>query len=199
MVLVQEKNDKWLMSAPRACSLFRWTLRPEDEVSVSPDDRGFLLATGSMKLRLRTTESLSRSPAHGNSVWRKSSRARIDDSVADPLEDVFTGLSSGTVLRNRESNGVSAVTRGVRRGRTRFPRFREPTVYAYAAPFFGMGGSLPEWCITRLICAGRDSHQESLLMANVLANRRRRNPLIFEAILIRERPFSREHTRAFLA
>src|SRR2546423_4150083 len=113
----------------------------KNEVFVSPDDRGFLLGDGIYEVAAAYDGKFVALDRHMDRLRGSLREARIDDSVADPLEDVFTGL----LERNgfAESGKVMVylqVTRGVAPRTHAFPKIRvKPTVYAYAAPFPEMG------------------------------------------------------------
>src|SRR5258706_5598926 len=63
----------------------------KNEVSVSPDDRGFLLGDGIYEVAAAYDGKFVALDRHMDRLRGSLREARIDDSVADPLEDVFTG------------------------------------------------------------------------------------------------------------
>jgi D-alanine transaminase len=161
----------------------------KNEVSVSPDDRGFLLGDGIYEVAAAYDGKFVALDRHMDRLRGSLREARIDESVADPLEDVFTGL----LERNGFAESGKAmvylqVTRGVAPRTHAFPKVPvKPTVYAYAAPFPDMGDlSAGVGAITRPdLRWSRCDIKVISLMANVLANQEAKESGAFEAILIR--------------
>jgi D-alanine transaminase len=161
----------------------------KNEVTVSPDDRGFLLGDGIYEVAAAYDGKFVALDRHMDRLRGSLREARIDDSVADPLEDVFTGL----LERNGFAESGKAmvylqVTRGVAPRTHAFPKVPvKPTVYAYAAPFPDMGDlSAGVSAITRPDLRWSRCDIKSIsLMANVLANQEAKESGAFEAILIR--------------
>ncbi|MFN2604001.1 MAG: aminotransferase class IV [Gemmatimonadaceae bacterium] len=161
----------------------------KNEVSVSPDDRGFLLGDGIYEVAAAYDGKFIALDRHMDRLRGSLREARIDESVADPLEDVFTGL----LERNGFSESGKAmvylqVTRGVAPRTHAFPKGAvKPTVYAYAAPFPDMGDlATGVGAITRPdLRWSRCDIKVISLMANVLANQEAKETGNFEAILIR--------------
>jgi D-alanine transaminase len=161
----------------------------KNEVLVSPDDRGFLLGDGVYEVAAAYDGKFVALDRHMDRLRTSLREARIDESVADPLESVFTGLL--------ERNGVSEsgktmvylqVTRGSAPRTHAFPKTAvRPTVYAYAAPFPDMGDfSLGVGAIVRPDLRWSRCDIKSIsLMANVLENQRAKESGAFEAILVR--------------
>ncbi|MEO5588481.1 MAG: aminotransferase class IV [Gemmatimonadaceae bacterium] len=160
------------------------------EVRVSPDDRGFLLGDGIYEVAAAYDGKFVALDRHMARLRRSLTEARIDDSIADPLESVFNEL----IERNGfGSSGKSMVYLQVTRGaapRTHaFPKVAcKPTVYAYATPFPDMG-KLQDGinAITRPdLRWSRCDIKVISLMANCLANQEAKENDAFEAILIRD-------------
>jgi D-alanine transaminase len=160
------------------------------EVRVSPDDRGFLLGDGVYEVAAAYDGRFVALDRHMDRLRRSLSEARIDASVADPLETVFQELlerngfdSSGTAMIYLQ------VTRGAAPRSHAFPRTpTRPTVYAYAAPFPDMG-DLPSGvaAITRPdVRWSRCDIKVISLIANCLANQEAKESGAFEAILVRD-------------
>ncbi len=160
------------------------------EVRVSPDDRGFLLGDGIYEVAAAYDGRFIALDQHMDRLRSSLAKARIDGSIADPLETVFQEL----LERNGFAESGKAmvylqVTRGAAPRTHAFPRFAcRPTVYAYAAPFPDMGDlvagvgaiTLPDlrW--------SRCDIKAISLMANVLANQEAKEAGAFEAILVRD-------------
>jgi D-alanine transaminase len=161
----------------------------KSEVVVSPDDRGFLLGDGVYEVAGAYDGRFVALDRHMRRLRRSLRESRIDDSIADPLESVFTGLlerngfgESGKVLVYLQ------VTRGVALRTHAFPKTPvRPTVYAYAAPFPDMGDlTAGVAAVTRPDLRWSRCDIKSIsLMGNVLANQEAKESGAFEAILIR--------------
>jgi D-alanine transaminase len=163
---------------------------PKSEVRVSPDDRGFLLGDGIYEVAAAYDGRFVALDRHMDRLRRSLHEARIDGSIADPLETVFQELldrngfgDSGRVMVYMQ------ITRGAAPRTHAFPKTAcRPTVYAYAATVAGMetlsGGTaaitLPDlrWsrCDIKVIS----------LIANCMANQQAKEAGAFEAILIRD-------------
>ncbi len=161
----------------------------KSEVSVSPEDRGFLLGDGIYEVAAAYDGRFVALDRHMDRLRASLREARIDDSVADPLESVFTGLlerngfaeSGKTMVYLQVTRGVAPRTHAFPKGKVR------PTVYAYAAPFPDMGDlAAGVGAITRADLRWSRCDIKSIsLMANVLANQEAKESGAFEAILIR--------------
>jgi D-alanine transaminase len=163
---------------------------PKSEVRVSPDDRGFLLGDGIYEVAAAYDGRFVALDRHMDRLRRSLKEARIDDSVADPLETVFQEL----VERNGFSESGRSmvylqVTRGVAPRTHAFPKVVcRPTVYAYAAPVTGMDHlSEGTAAITRPDMRwSRCDIKVISLIANCMANQEAKEAGAFEAILIRD-------------
>lgn len=161
----------------------------KSEVAVSPDDRGFLLGDGIYEVAAAYDGKFVALDLHMDRLRRSLREARIDDSVADPLESVFNGLlerndfaDSGKVMVYLQ------VTRGAAPRTHAFPKTPvRPTVYAFAAPFPDMGDLQSGiGAITRPDLRWSRCDIKSIsLMANCMANQEAKETGNFEAILIR--------------
>src|SRR3982751_250594 len=65
---------------------------PKAEVRISPDDRGFLLGDGIYEVAAAYDGRFVALDRHMDRLRRSLSEARIDASIADPLETVFQEL-----------------------------------------------------------------------------------------------------------
>jgi len=160
------------------------------EVRVSPDDRGFLLGDGVYEVAAAYNGRFVALDRHMDRLRNSLVEARIDGSVADPLETVFQELLD----RNGFADSGRAmvylqVTRGSAPRAHAFPKGHvRPTVYAYAAPFPDMGNlSLGIAAITRPDMRwSRCDIKTISLIANCLANQEAKEAGAFEAILVRD-------------
>jgi D-alanine transaminase len=162
----------------------------KSQVMVSPDDRGFLLGDGVYEVAGAYDGRFVALDRHMDRLRHSLRESRIGESVADPLESVFTGL----LERNGFADAGKAmvylqVTRGAAPRTHAFPKHPvRPTVYAYAAPFPAVGDlSAGVSAITRPDLRWSRCDIKSIsLLANVLANQEAKESGAFEAILIRD-------------
>ena len=163
----------------------------KSEVRVSPDDRGFLLGDGIYEVAAAYDGHFVALDRHMDRLRRSLTEARIDATIADPLETVFHEL----LERNgfAESGKVMVylqVTRGAAPRTHAFPKGNiRPTVYGYAAPFS------PEMDVIRsgtaaITCPdmrwSRCDIKVISLMANCMANQEAKEAGAYEAILVRD-------------
>ena len=161
----------------------------KSQVMVSPEDRGFLLGDGIYEVAAAYDGRFVALDRHMERLRHSLRESRIGESVADPLESVFTGL----LERNGFGDSGKAmvylqITRGVAPRTHAFPKIPvRPTVYAYAAPFPAMGDlAAGVSAITRPDLRWSRCDIKSIsLMANCMANQEAKESGSFEAILIR--------------
>jgi D-alanine transaminase len=163
---------------------------PKSEVRVSPDDRGFLLGDGIYEVAAAYDGRFVALDRHMDRLRRSLREARIDESVADPLETVFQELlDRNGFSESGRSMVYLQVTRGAAPRSHAFPKVAcRPTVYAYAAPFPNMGDlESGVGAITRPdLRWSRCDIKVISLIANCLANQEAKEAGAFEAILIRD-------------
>ena len=161
----------------------------KSQVMVSPDDRGFLLGDGIYEVAAAYDGRFVALDRHMERLRHSLRESRIGESVADPLESVFTGLLERNGLGDSGKAMVYLqVTRGVAPRTHAFPKIPvRPTVYAYAAPFPAMGDlAAGVSAITRPDLRWSRCDIKSIsLMANCMANQEAKESGSFEAILIR--------------
>ena len=161
----------------------------KNEVQVSADDRGFLLGDGVYEVAAAYDGKFVALDRHMDRLRSSLREARIDESVADPLESIFTGLLERNGFAESGRTMVYLqVTRGSAPRTHAFPKTPvRPTVYAYAAPFPDMGDfSVGVGAIVRPDLRWSRCDIKSIsLMANVLENQRAKESGAFEAILVR--------------
>ncbi|MGI9045020.1 MAG: aminotransferase class IV [Gemmatimonadaceae bacterium] len=163
----------------------------KSEVRVSPDDRGFLLGDGIYEVAAAYDGRFVALDKHMGRLRRSLVEARIDDSIADPLETVFQELLDRNDFGGRRKVMVYLqVTRGVAPRTHAFPRTPcRPTVYAFAAPFAPEMDELAGGvgAITRPdLRWSRCDIKAISLMANCLANQEAKEAGAYEAILVRD-------------
>lgn len=162
----------------------------KSEVRVSPDDRGFLLGDGIYEVAAAYDGRFVALDRHMDRLRRSLKEARIDGSVADPLETVFQELlDRNGFSESGKSMVYLQVTRGAAPRSHAFPKVPcRPTVYAYAAPIPDMGDlESGVGAITRPDMRwSRCDIKVISLIANCLANQEAKESGAFEAILIRD-------------
>jgi Branched-chain amino acid aminotransferase/4-amino-4-deoxychorismate lyase len=162
----------------------------KSEVRVSPDDRGFLLGDGIYEVAAAYDGRFVALDRHMDRLRRSLVEARIDASVADPMETVFQELLERNGFAEAGKTMVYLqITRGVAPRTHAFPKSHpRPTVYAYAAPFPNMGDlSAGVGGITRPDMRWSRCDIKSIsLIANCMANQEAKENGAFEAILIRD-------------
>ena len=177
--------------APSSVVYFDGRFIEKADVRVSPDDRGFLLGDGIYEVAASYDGRFVALDKHMDRLRRSLREARIDASVADPLETVFNEL----LERNGFAESGKAmvylqVTRGVAPRTHAFPKSAaRPTVYAFAAPFS------PEMAVifdgTSAITRpdmrwSRCDIKVISLIANCMANQDAKDAGAYEAILVRD-------------
>lgn len=163
----------------------------KSEVTVSPDDRGFLLGDGIYEVAAAYDGRFVALDKHMDRLRRSLVEARLGVSVADPLETVFQELLERNGFAESGKTMVYLqVTRGVAPRSHAFPRVAcRPTVYAYAAPFPPEMDALPAGiaAVTRPDMRwSRCDIKVISLIANCLANQEAKEAGAYEAILIRD-------------
>ncbi len=162
----------------------------KSEVRVSPDDRGFLLGDGIYEVAAAYDGRFIALDRHMDRLRRSLVEARIDSSIADPLETVFQELLERNGFAESGRTMVYLqVTRGVAPRTHAFPKSHpRPTVYAYAAPFPNPGDMTSGvGAITRPDMRwSRCDIKTISLIANCMANQEAKENGAFEAILIRD-------------
>jgi D-alanine transaminase len=161
------------------------------EVTVSPDDRGFLLGDGIYEVAASYGGKFVALDKHMSRLRRSLKEARIDVDIADPLETVFNEL----LERNGFAESGNAmiylqVTRGAAPRTHAFPKGAiRPTVYAYAAPIPREMTELVKGttAVTRPdLRWSRCDIKVISLIANCMANQEAKDAGAYEAILIRD-------------
>ncbi len=162
----------------------------KSEVLVSPDDRGFLLGDGIYEVAAAYDGRFIALDRHMARLRRSLTEARIDSTVADPLETVFQELlERNGFAESGKSMVYLQVTRGVAPRTHAFPKSHpRPTVYAYAAAFPDAGDlESGVGAITRPDTRwSRCDIKTISLIANCMANQEAKEAGAFEAIMVRD-------------
>ena len=161
------------------------------EVRVSPDDRAFLLGDGVYEVAASYDGRFVALGRHMDRLRRSLREARIDESVADPIETVFQEL----LERNGFADSGKAmvylqVTRGAAPRSHAFPKNAcRPTVYGFAAAFPPEMEALSSGAgaITRADTRwSRCDIKVISLMANCMANQEAKEAGAYETIFVRD-------------
>ena len=163
----------------------------KSEVRVSPDDRGFLLGDGIYEVAAAYDGRFVALDKHMDRLRRSLTEARIDVSVADPLETVFQELlERNGFAESGKSMVYLQVTRGAAPRTHAFPKVAiRPTVYGFAAPFSPEMDEIRTGAaaITRPdVRWSRCDIKVISLIANCMANQDAKQAGAYEAILVRD-------------
>ena len=143
------------------------------QVSISPDDRGFLFADGVYEVIRVYRGRLFEAAAHMARLKRSLGNIKMDYSGTDSLPDVGLKLIELNNLEEPESYFYIQVTRGAAPRFHGFPpRVTKPTVYAAMTPIASSGGKMPEGIAAITISDsrwGRCDIKSVSLLPNVLA------------------------------
>ncbi|MBI4787748.1 MAG: D-amino-acid transaminase [Chloroflexi bacterium] len=109
---------------------------PKAEISISPDDRGFLFADGAYEVIRTYTGKLFQVEAHLTRLRRSIRELEIADPGVENLCQVAEELLARNDLTHADATVYIQVTRGVAPRKHAFPDHTvPPTVYVSAAPF----------------------------------------------------------------
>lgn len=115
---------------------FNGKLMPADDVKISPDDRGFLLADGAYEVVRWYGSFFYDLKSHLKRLKRSLGELKISWSEVDDFSSIAGDLININHLENKDAMIYLQVTRGVSRRSHSFPvPAVPPTVYAYAWGF----------------------------------------------------------------
>ena len=163
---------------------------PKEDVSISPDDRGFLLADGVYEVLRTYGGKMFRAGSHA----RRLARSLRELRMSGPSEQDLICITSELLQRNHLDRGDAKiyvqVTRGSAPRRHSFPdKVTPPTVYAEASLFRSVK---EKWDLgVRIILVpdirwARCDIKSVALLPNVLASQRAKESGAEEAIFVRE-------------
>lgn len=116
---------------------YNGTLVPKSEISISPDDRGFLFADGVYEVVRWYEGYFYDMDSHIKRIKRGLGELRINWSNADIFPSIANDLIKQNKLENQPAMLYLQVTRGVARRTHTFPSPEvSPTVYAHVWSFF---------------------------------------------------------------
>src|SRR5690349_20697457 len=161
-----------------------------DQVRISPNDRGWLLADGVYEAAPAYRGRFLRLDRHLDRLASSAAKIRIEGAEQDELARVPAEL----LVRNgfKDEPRVLAyfqITRGVAPRSHAFPHPSvRPTVYAYVNPFrLKVNPAVGATAITRPdVRWGRCDIKSIALLANVLANQEAQEAGVYESIFVRD-------------
>jgi len=163
---------------------------PQEDVCISPDDRGFLLADGVYEVIAAIDGRLFRAEAHLQRLAHSLDALRIEASPLDDLLRIAASLLELNSLMRGQAKLYIQITRGAAPRQHAFPDPPvHPTVYATAEPFqfpralwkTGVSGLLvpdTRWA--------RCDIKSLALLPNVLASQAAREAGAYDAIFTRD-------------
>lgn len=163
---------------------------PKAELSISPDDRGFLFADGAYEVIRCYHGKLLQPDAHVKRLKRSIGELRIEYPGIMQL----TGVARDLIEKNQLTSGHAIVylqvTRGAAPRTHRFPPKNTPaTVYAYSAPFKPHQNELDNGTKIILVSDTRWSRcdiKSISLLPNILAHQHAIDHGATEAVFVRD-------------
>lgn len=172
------------------------------DVSISPDDRGFLFGDGVYEVVRAEDGRLFRLDAHRRRLARSLEAIQLHDVDTEALWDDVHELLVRTGLDNGAAKVYLQITRGAAPRQHAFPNSpTAPTVYATASPH---EPPLDKWEHGVSVILHPDQRwarcdvKSTSLLPNVLANHRAQEQGAYEAVLVRE-GFVTEGTHSSIA
>ena len=163
---------------------------PKEEVSVSPDDRGFLFGDGVYEVLCAYEGRLYETRAHWQRLKRSLREIQMSDLDPESFEEVASELLRRNDLQDRHAKVYIQVTRGAAPRQHAFPDPPvEPTVYATVAPY---DLPLDKWENgVKVITApdlrwARCDIKSVALLPNVMASQQAHKEGAYETLLVRE-------------
>ena len=162
----------------------------KDEVSISPDDRGFVFGDGVYEVLRAMDGRLFRPDDHFRRLRRSLDHVRIEGIDVEGLRETFSSLLARNDLRDGPAKVYLQITRGAAPRQHAFPdESVDPTVYARADAY-----ELPveKWADGVSVILEPDQRWarcdiKSLnYLPNVLANQAAQEAGAYEALLVRD-------------
>lgn len=160
------------------------------DVSVSPDDRGFVFGDGVYEVIRAEQGQLFQPDAHFRRLERSLRETNIRNVDVDRLRDAVHSLLYHNKLQDRHAKVYLQVTRGAAPRQHAFPdEPTEPTVYATASPH---SPPIEKWenGVSTILYPDRRWERCDIksiaLLPNVLANQAAMEADAFEALLVRD-------------
>lgn len=163
---------------------------PKAQLTISPDDRGFLFADGAYEVIRCYHGKLFQPDAHVKRLERSIGELRIDFPGVMQLVEVARKLIEKNQLTSGQAIVYLQITRGVAPRTHRFPPKETPaTVYAYAAPFTPHQNELDHGTKIILVSDTRWSRcdiKSIALLPNILAHQQAIDEGATEAVFVRD-------------
>ena len=169
---------------------FDGSFTPKDDVKLSPDDRGFLLADGAYEVILSYGGRLFKAKEHLKRLERSLRELRIEGADVKSLVDVAEELIPANNLGGGDAKVYIQVTRGAAVRTHAFPDSEtSPTVYAAASPFQRPREKCERGVKVILVPDIRWTRcdiKSVALLPNVLASQRAKEAGAAEAVFVRD-------------
>lgn len=169
---------------------FNGDFMDEAEVSLSPEDRGFLFGDGVYEVVRAEDGRLFRLDAHRRRLRQSLAAIRLHDVDTDALWDAVHTLLARTGLEDGSAKVYLQITRGGAPRQHAFPDVpTAPTVYATASPH---EPPVEKWAEGVSVILHPDQRwarcdiKSTSLLPNVLANQTAQERGAYEAVLVRE-------------
>lgn len=163
---------------------------PKDQLSISPDDRGFLFADGAYEVIRCYHGKLLQPDAHVERLKRSIGELRIVCPNVMKLANIASDLIEKNQLTSGQAIVYLQITRGAAPRTHRFPPKETPaTVYAYAAPFKPHQNELDHGTKIILVSDTRWSRcdiKSISLLPNILAHQQAIDHGATEAVFVRD-------------
>lgn len=165
---------------------------PQDEITISPDDRGFLLADGLYEVIRSYDGTLFQAEVHLQRLNNGARHLKLSQTDFRDLLHVANQLLVKNGLDKGDATVYLQVTRGAAKRRHAFPDTNTPlTLYATASPFNSSAGKKAWEHGARVISVAdqrwaRCDLKTIALTANVLANQAAHEAGADEAIFVRD-------------
>lgn len=161
---------------------------PREDVHISPEDRGFLLADGAYEMLRSYQGYLFKAEAHQQRLERSLRELRLQGVDTSAFPGIAERLVAENHLKDRDATVYIQVTRGAAPRRHAFPADTAPTIYIAATPFEADLRQQEQGirCILQEdLRWGRCDIKSIALLANVLAHQHARDRQAEEALFVR--------------
>jgi D-alanine transaminase len=163
---------------------------PRDKASISPDDRGFLLADGAYEVIRSYGGRLLKASEHFRRLQYSLQELRISTPDIGSFADAAAELLRRNKLLDQDAVVYAQVTRGVARRTHAFPQeTTPPTVYLTVSPFRPSRRRLEQGVRVILVPDirwARCDIKSIALLPNVLANQQAKESGAHEAVFVRD-------------
>lgn len=169
---------------------FNGEFLPKEAVSISPDDRGFLLADGVYEVVRAYEGKLFQANAHLQRLARSMRELRLSGPATLELTGIVEHLITDNNLTTGDATVYLQITRGAASRRHAFPPDdTPPTIYATASSFHPATEKMTQGVKTILVPDIRWTRcdiKSISLLPNVLANQQAKESGVEEAVFVRD-------------